>query len=62
MKEDVSKNGLTHNEHIGKMAAVTPQIMQYILASYYPAGKYLEAATAPSRRALVATAGRRIIR
>jgi len=35
------------NEHIGKMAAVTPQIIQCKLESYCPAGKYLKAATSP---------------
>ena len=36
-----------HNEHIGKMAAVTPQIIQCKLESYYPAGKHSVAATSP---------------
>jgi len=35
------------NEHIGKMAAVTPHIIHCELVNYYPAGKCLEAATSP---------------
>jgi hypothetical protein len=37
------------NERFGVIAAVTPQIMQCKLASYYPAGSSVEAATTPSR-------------
>jgi hypothetical protein len=35
------------------IAAVTPQIMQYKLASYYPAGSSVEAATTQSRHHVV---------
>jgi chitodextrinase len=38
------------NERFCVIAAVTPQIMQCKLASYYPAGSSVEAATTQSRR------------
>jgi len=37
------------NERFCVIAAVTPQIMQCKLASYYSAGSSVEAATTPSR-------------
>ena len=37
------------NERFCVIAAVSPQIMQCKLASYYPAGSSLEAATTQSR-------------
>jgi len=37
------------NERFCVIAAVSPQIMQCILASYYPAGSSVEAATTQSR-------------
>ena len=37
------------NERFCVIAAVTPQIMQCKLASYYPAGSSVEAATTQSR-------------
>jgi hypothetical protein len=39
----------TANEGIAIIAAVTPQIMQRVLASYYPAASSVEAATTQSR-------------
>ena len=41
------------NERLCVIAAVTPQIMQCKLASYYPAGSSLEAATTQSRHHVV---------
>jgi len=38
------------NERFCVIAAVSPQIMQCKLASYYPAGSAVEAATTQSRR------------
>ena len=38
------------NERFGAMAALTPQKVQCEFGSYYPAGTFVEAATAPSRR------------
>ena len=38
------------NERFCVIAAVTTQIMQWKLASYYPAGSSVEAATTQSRR------------
>jgi len=37
------------NERFCVIAAVSPQIMQWKLASYYPAGSSVEAATTQSR-------------
>ena len=45
----------SHNERFGAMAAVIPQTILLEIASYYPAGSSVEAATAPSRWALYAT-------
>ena len=42
-----SKNGRSLNEHIGSMAALPPLEKAVRNASLSPAGKYLEAATAP---------------
>jgi hypothetical protein len=42
------------NERFCVIAAVTPQIMQCKLASYYPAASSVEAATTQSRRTLQA--------
>jgi len=39
----------THNERFCVIAAVSPQIMQWELASYCPAGSSVEAATTQSR-------------
>jgi len=39
------------------IAAVSPQIMQWKLASYYPAGSSVEAATTQSRHHVVGNAG-----
>jgi hypothetical protein len=38
-----------YNERFCVIAAVTPQIMQYKLVSYYPAASSVEAATTQSR-------------
>jgi hypothetical protein len=42
-------NKTTDNERFCVIAAVSPQIMQWKLASYYPAGSSVEAATTQSR-------------
>jgi len=42
-------NTPAHNERFCVIAAVSPQIMQWKLASYYPAGSSVEAATTQSR-------------
>jgi len=42
-------DGRPPNERFCVIAAVTPQIMQCELASYYPAGSSVEAATTQSR-------------
>ena len=47
------------NERFGVMAAVSPQIKQCKLASYYPAGSSVEAATTPSRRHVRCNEGQR---
>jgi len=55
-----SKKGLkctAHNERFCVIAAVNPQIMQCKLASYYPAGSSVEAATTQSRHHVVGNAG-----
>jgi len=41
------------NERFCVIAAVSPQIMQWELASYYPAGSSVEAATTQSRHHVV---------
>ena len=47
------------NERFCVIAAVSPQIMQWKLASYYPAGSSVEAATTQSRHHVVGNAGQR---
>jgi len=42
-------DGRSPNERFCVIAAVSPQIMQCKLASYYPAGSSVEAATTQSR-------------
>jgi hypothetical protein len=44
------------NERFCVIAAVSPQIMQWELASYYPAGSSVEAATTQSRHHVVCNA------
>jgi hypothetical protein len=46
-----------YNERFCVIAAVTTQIMQCKLASYYPAGSSVEAATTQSRHHVVGNAG-----
>ena len=46
-------DGRSHNERFCVIAAVSPQIMQWELASYNPAGSSVEAATTPSRHHVV---------
>jgi len=41
------------NERFGATAAAVPQIMQCKLASYYPAGSSVEAATTQSRHHVI---------
>jgi len=45
-----------HNERFCVIAAVSPQIMQCKLASYYPAGSSVEAATTQSRHHVASNA------
>jgi hypothetical protein len=45
------------NERFCVIAAVSPQIMQYKLASYYPAASFVEAATTQSRHHVSGNAG-----
>ena len=47
----------THNERFCVIAAVSPQIMQWELASYYPAGSSVEAATTQSRHHALGVSG-----
>jgi len=47
-----------HNERFGVMAAVSPQKVQYELATACPAGSSVEAATTPSRHHVGCNAGR----
>ena len=46
-------NATAANERFCVIAAVSPQIMQYKLASYYPAGSSVEAATTQSRHHVI---------
>jgi len=46
-----------YNERFCVIAAVSPQIMQWELASYYPAASSVEAATTPSRHHVRRNAG-----
>jgi len=46
-----------YNERFCVIAAVSPQIMQWKLASYYPAGSSVEAATTQSRHHVIGNAG-----
>jgi len=49
-KERISAwNATAYNERFCVIAAVSPQIMQWELASYCPAGSSVEAATTQSR-------------
>jgi len=45
------------NERFCVIAAVSPQIMQWKLASYYPAGSSVEAATTQSRHHVSSNGG-----
>ena len=49
MKKKYKNESTALNERFCVIAAVSPQIMQCKLASYYPAGSSVEAATTPSR-------------
>ena len=51
LKQD--KKMPAHNERFCVIAAVSPQIMQCKLASYYPAGSSVEAATTQSRHHVI---------
>jgi hypothetical protein len=48
MENSDGKNGRSHNEWFGKIAAVSPQIIQCKLANYCPAASSMETATSAS--------------
>jgi hypothetical protein len=64
MDKNINKNDLYEtpavNERFCVIAAVTPQIMQCKLASYYPAASSVEAATTQSRHYVSGNADRAI--
>ena len=57
MIENECNKRAASNERFCVIAAVRPQIMQWKLASYYPAGSSVEAATTQSRPHVIGKRG-----
>jgi len=57
-RENIAKwHATVYNKHIGSMAALPPQTILCEFARLHPAGRVVEAATAPICRALAAMCG-----
>jgi len=53
IRKDKKLDRPAHNERFCVIAAVSPQIIQWKLTSYYPAGSSMEAATTQSRHHVI---------